>query len=263
MNRDLINKMIKTKRLELSFWQKVNHYSIIGFFLLFPLYSLITLLEIYITNTYDGVRTADEILRVSLPWIIPAIVFYFIQKERLQLKKIVIDYTDEEFKEAVSRTKKELEWDIEKNNKSHLVAHRPWNWTGSWGELITIIKLKDGILINSICDPDKWGSVISYGWNRKNIRTFLRHLTDTKQGIPLTEKIEKLESEWTLRRIALRFLMYPLSLLLITAGLFAIYCLTLQGIIIGILVILPVSLWIYADTKLIIKQKKAQKQDKS
>ncbi|TKG87345.1 hypothetical protein EYV94_28390, partial [Puteibacter caeruleilacunae] len=75
-------------------------------------------------------RSAEELLSFSWPWIIPAIVFFFVQKYRLRFKKVTIDYTDEQFKEAAERTAKELEWIIAKNNKTYFRAIRPWNWTG-------------------------------------------------------------------------------------------------------------------------------------
>jgi hypothetical protein len=259
MNRDWIKKMKETERLKLSFWQTVNHYFIVVYILLIPIFTLISVFEIYVTKTYDGVRSAEELLRFSLPWIIPAIAFLFIQKYRLRFKKVTIDYTDEEFKEAVERTVKELEWTIDKNNKTYLRAYRQWNWTGSWGEMITIIRLKNGFLTNSICDPDKWSSVASFGWNRKNIRTFVKNLNDVKNDIPIQVIEEKQENEWTLKRIGIRFLMYPLSAIIITAGLIAIYSSTIRGMIAGIAVISFVSIWIYADVKLIMKQKNARK----
>ena len=259
MNRDWIKNMKETQRLKLSFWQTVSHYFVVVFILLIPIFTLISVFEIYVTKTYDGVRSAEELLRFSLPWIIPAIAFFFIQRFQLRFKKVTIDYTDEEFKEAVERTAKELEWTIEKNKKTYLRANGPWNWTGSWGEMITIIRLKDGLLTNSICDPDKWSSVASFGWNRRNIRTFIKNLNDVKNDIPVQVIEEKQENEWSLKRIGIRLLMYPLSAIIITAGLIAIYNSTIRGVIAGIAGISFVSIWIYADIKMIIKQKKARK----
>lgn len=260
MQRDLIKIMKETEKLKLSFRQIVNHYFIVVFLLLIPLFMMISIFEIYITKTYDGVRSVDELIRFIIPCIVLAIIFFFIQKNRLKFKKIKIDYTDEDFKEAVNRTVKDLEWKIDKNNKTYLRAFRPWNWTGSWGEMITIIKLNDGLLVNSICDPDKWTSVASYGWNKKNIRTFLNNLSDTKKGIDFKEIIEKPENEWTLKRIAVRLLMYPLCLGLIAVGLYVILNPVdwkSQGA--GIAVIGFASYYLYIDIKLIRKQNKARK----
>jgi uncharacterized membrane protein (GlpM family) len=170
MNRDWIKIMKESQRLKLSFWQIISHYFIVIFILLIPTFTLISVFEIYVTKTYDGVRSAEELLKFSLPWIIPGIAFFFIQRHQLRFKRIRLDYTDDEFKEAVERTIKELEWVIDKNNKTYLRANRPWNWSSSWGEMITLIRLKDGFLINSIGDPNAWGSGLGYFWNRKNIK---------------------------------------------------------------------------------------------
>lgn len=262
MQTDWIKIMTETGKLKLSFWNYVNHYSIVVFLLAFPIFSLVSVFEIYVTKTYNGVRQASELLSFSLPWIVTAILFLVIQKQQLKFKKINIQYSDNEFKEAIERTVKELEWEIERNNKTFVRAHRPWNWASSWGEMITIIKLKDGFLINSIGDPETWGSGLGYYWNRKNIKTFIKHLTEIKQGLPFIEKTEKVENEWSLKRIGIRLLMYPLSILIIAAGLFAIYSSTVRGVIAGIAGISFFSIWIYVDIKMIIKQKKARKHNK-
>ena len=262
MQTDWIKIMKETGKLKLSFWNYVNYYFIVVFMLLIPIFSLISVFEIYVTKTYDGVRPTSELLSFSLPWIIPAVLFFFIQKHQLKFKKIDIQYSDDEFREAIERTVKDLEWKIERNNKTYFRARRPWNWTSSWGEMITIIKLKEGFLINSIGDPNAWGSGFGYGWNRKNIKTFIKHLTETKQGLPFIEKEEKIENEWSLKRIAVRLFMYTLSAIIITAGLFAIYSSTIRGIIAGIASISIVSIWIYSDIKMIKNQKKARKHNK-
>jgi hypothetical protein len=128
--------------------------------------------------------------------------------------------------------------------------------------MITIIRLKDGLLINSICDPDKRSSVVSFGWNRKNIRTFLKNLNDVKNGITVEEIIEKPENEWSLKRIGVRLLMYPISVVIIAVGVFAIFSSTVGGVIAGMTGISLVAIWIYVDIKMIIKQRKARKNNK-
>ncbi len=180
--------MRKKRRLQLGWWKTLDHFSIVILILLIPGFALFSVFEIYITDTYDGVRTADELISTAWPWLIPAIAFYFIQKRRLRFKEVKVKYSDLEFQEAVKRTAKEYEWKIELNNKNIFRAYRPWNWTASWGEMITIIKDKDRLLLNSICHSDKWSSVASYGWNKRNTDTFLRNLVDVKNNISIQEK---------------------------------------------------------------------------
>jgi len=190
MNKEWIDKMKQTKRLKISRWQTLGHYFIVIFILLIPGFTLFSLFEIYITDTYDGVRTANELISTIWPWIIPAIAFYFIQKRRLRFREVKIDYTDQEFQEAIERTAKEYEWHIEFNNRNVFRAYRTWNWTGSWGEsiTITIIKDKDRLLLNSICDPNKMSSVVSFGWNKRNIDTFLKNIVDVKKEFQFKKK---------------------------------------------------------------------------
>lgn len=195
MNKEQINIMKKTKRLKLSRWQTIDHYFIMIFILLIPGLNLFSLFEIYVTNSYNGVRSADELILTTWPWLIPAIVFYLIQKRRLRFIEVKVEHTDQEFYKAIERTAKEYKWQIESNNENIFRAYRPSNWTGSWGEMITIIKDKDRLLLNSICDPNKKSSVASFGWNKKNIDTFLKNLVDLKKDISLQEKTEKAEKE--------------------------------------------------------------------
>ena len=98
---------------------------------------------------------------------IPAIVFYFIQKRALEFREVNIKYTNEEIQEAIKRTAKEYDWHVELNNANIFRAYRPWNWSLSWGEMITIVKDKDRLLLNSICDPNKMSSVASLAGIKK------------------------------------------------------------------------------------------------
>ena len=164
--------MKKNKRLKLSTIQALTHYGIVLLLLFIVCLSGWSLIEIYITNTYSGVRTADELIRNSFPFLLLAMLFAFIQHRRLRFKEINVTFTAEQFQEAIDRTIKDLEWRIDCNNKNLFRAYRPWNWSSSWGEMVTIIKDKDCLLVNSICNPDSLSSIASYGWNKKPLRHF-------------------------------------------------------------------------------------------
>lgn len=222
MKKEWIDIMKQTKRLKLSRWQTLDHFFIVLFLLFIPGLTLFSLFEIYVTETYDGVRAVDELISTGWPWLIPAVAFYFIQKRRLRFREVKVEYSDQEFQEAIERTTKEYGWQIELNNKHIFRAYRPWNWTGSWGEMITIIKDNDRLLLNSICDPNKWSSVASFGWNKRNIDTFLKYLVEVKKRLPVQEIIEKPEKEWTFKKVVVRLIAYPLCLLLIGLGFYAI-----------------------------------------
>lgn len=180
MDSDQISRMKSTKRIGLSKSQLFWHYSIVPFLLIVPILTTWNLIEYYVLGTYEGVRTPKELLTSgSYLFLIPAFILYFIQRARLRLKEYRIPNTNESFKGALEKTARELGWEVEDNKNEYVRLHRKWNWSASWGELITIIRDGDRILINSICDPDAFFiSVVSYGWNKKNVKTFLGNLKE-------------------------------------------------------------------------------------
>ena len=263
MNKEQIDIMKRSKRLKLSRWQTLDHFFIVILILLIPGFTLFSLFEIYVTDTYDGVRTAEELISTAWPWIIPAVVFYLIQKRRLRFREVKVEYTEQEFQEAIERTAKEYEWQIEFNDNKIFRAYRPWNWTGSWGEMITIIKDKDRLLLNSICDPNKWSSVASFGWNKRNIDTFLKNLVDVKKDIPVQEKKERPIKEWTFKKIIIRLFAYPFCLFLIGFGVYMIFNpVNWKSQAVGIGAMTIASIYFYMDLKMIMKNKSTNAQQR-
>ena len=164
--------LTKDGRLKLTLGQKVDHYFIILFLLIVPVLTIRSLFQMYVTDTYDGVRSSTELIWTSFPFLFLAISFVYIQTNGLKFKEIEIEYNEDEFVEAIKLTVEQLKWQIERNDNEVFRAYRRWNWSASWGEMVTIIKQRDRLLINSICDPNKKSSVASWGWNKKNIETF-------------------------------------------------------------------------------------------
>lgn len=263
MKGALITKTKKSLRLALSPWEMFTHYFPVLFVFFVGLIPLWWAFEIKFIDSYDGVKSAEEMFTISWPWLVLGSILMVIQWRRLKMQKIKVIYTDEELNEAISRTAQELEWLIENNNKQVLVAHRPWSWTGSWGERVTIVKLRDGLLLNSICDPDRPASVTSFGWNRKNLKSFVDNLAAVQEGEPSKLKEEKItnESEWTFKKIMMRLLAYPLSLFFI-----ALFCLFvyLQMNFVSIIVsIIPAAfavVYLYSDIKIILNKRKTNTQ---
>lgn len=173
MKHSDIQKIKKTKTLILNNWQLFEHFTIVPFLLITPIMMGSSLFKIYVTNTYTGTRTAGELLLVSFPFLILACIFYFIQKRRLKFTEINISVDKDTFHKAAELTADKLGWSIKNISSDSITAIRQGEFlSGSWGELITIVRDHNNILINSICDPDNIASVASYGWNKKNIRTF-------------------------------------------------------------------------------------------
>ena len=263
MNREWIDIMRQTKRLKLSRWHTLEHFFVVLFTLFIPGLTLFSLFEIYVTKTYNGVRTANELILATWPWIISAVVFYYIQKRQLRFREVKVEYSEQEFQEAIQRTANEYKWQIELNDKKIFRAYRPWNWTNSWGEMITIIKVKDRLLLNSICDPNEMSSVASFGWNKRNIDTFLKNLIDVKKDIPVQEKIGQPQKEWTFKKIIIRLFAYPFSLFLIGFSVYMIFNPVnwkSQGAGIGAMAIAVT--YLYSDLKMIIKNKNTNAKQK-
>lgn len=181
INKIDIALMRQTGNIKLFKWEVFWHYSVVLFFLLSPI-SLVWDFIQYYQGTYHGVRSPHERLWIMIPFVIIAVIFYFIQRNRLKLKSYTISATADQFKEAFEKTAEELGWSVEQQDRSFIRAHRSWNWATSWGELITIVREKDRILINSICDPNAiFISVVSDGWNKRNVKTFIKNLEEIKE----------------------------------------------------------------------------------
>jgi hypothetical protein len=173
MTQFKIRKIKETKTLPLTKWQLFGHFAIVIFLLIAPIMATYSLFKIYVTKTYSGVRNANELMLTCYPWLIPAIVFFFTQKRRLKFTDINICVDKEIFQKAAALSANKLGWTIQEISPDFIRAVRRGSVSSrSWGEMITIIRENDKILINSICDPDSFASVASYGWNKKNVNTF-------------------------------------------------------------------------------------------
>jgi hypothetical protein len=166
-----IQRMKDTETLVLTKGQTFWHYSIVPFLLIVPLLTTVSVFKYYVMHTYTGIRPIEELISTGYIWVLPAIIFFFIQKRRLKFKSINISVDKDVFKEAWKQTANELEWSIEEATNDTVIAKSGFSWR-SWGEQITIIWSKDKILFNSICDPDNRPSVSSFGMNRVNRRVF-------------------------------------------------------------------------------------------
>ena len=174
MNKDQIESMKKSGKLKLSIWDLISHY-LICFFLTIPLLvSLHNLIFYLTTNEYYYVRTPEEVLPGSLSFFAIGVLFYFWQRKKLDFFIFTTNLTNDSIQNIIDVTAKELEWENVKNLKNFKVFKTHPNWSsGSWGEQITIIIDKNRLMINSICDPEKKASIVSFGRNKKNKRRFV------------------------------------------------------------------------------------------
>lgn len=178
MKSEALPKMKKTGTLELSKWQRFWHYSVVLFLLIMPVTMTFIFAKDYFSGSYVQKRYPIELFLFAYVWLIPALSFYFIQRQRLRFRAIYMSVDSDTFDQAVKETAKDLKWRILKKTNTLIVAKSEFSWR-SWGELITIIRENDKILFNSICDPDKKPSVASWGMNRLNRKTFEEYLRKT------------------------------------------------------------------------------------
>jgi hypothetical protein len=256
-----VTKTKNSLRLSLTPWEMFSHFIPVLFAFFAGMLPLWWVFEIKFLNSYDGVRSAEDLFTISWPWLVFGSILMVIQWRRLKMRKIQIDFKDKELNEAISRTAQELNWHIQTNNQRVIVASRSSNWTGSWGERVTIVKLNDGLLLNSICDPDQPASIASFGWNKRNIDIFLKNLNDVKDSIPAKKKVDKTEKEWTLKRVIVRLIAYPFCLFLIGLGGYMIFSpLNWKSKGAGIGAIGIASIYLYTDLKMILRNKNTNAQ---
>jgi hypothetical protein len=253
------HKLLKShERVRLPFMQRLNHYFIVILLLVTPVITLIDIVLERWTKTRKHILPATEMIDTSLAFLILAVIAFLIQRDRLRFREVEIEYTDDEFREAIQRTKNEIGWRIRTNNKNLLRAERHFPW-GGWGELITIKKAKNKLFLNSICDPYAKSSVVSFGWNTNNIKIFLKNLDFAIRKEPYTEISPRVIKEWSLKNTLIRILLYVICVLLILVGFFAIvFGVDLKTFILSVIVISFGCFYIYLDVKVLIEKRRAK-----
>ena len=257
--------MKKTKRLKLTIHQTLIHYEIAIMLLFIASLFGWWLIEMNVTSTYTGVRTAEELINVSLPFFLLAIFFAIIQYRRLKFKEFYVTFTDEQFQEAVERTVNEFEWRIDKNEETFFRAYT-WDWVTNRGEMVTIIRERNRLLINSIRNPN---GIASYGWSSKNIKTFLKNLSDVLNNKPAEIKVEKEIREWSVKNTLIRLFAYPFCIFLIISGFYMVVQ-PATGIYEGItrritcfVGIAIASIYLYSDIKILITKNDKKRRQKT
>lgn len=175
MQAYLIQRSITTGRLRLSLQQKLTHFLPVSIGVIMPIVGLFIIFQSYFNNKAIPQRILNPWI-----WIISialAVSIYWLQYKRLRLKTVETSLNPDEVLSIFTNAVEQLKWKIVINNKKVIIAKVNNGWlTGSWGEQVTIILDENKIYLNSICDPDKRSSLISFGNNKKNITKVLHEI---------------------------------------------------------------------------------------
>ncbi len=177
MTDEQVKFSIQRNEVCLRFWQTITHYAVVFFLLFIPSALLFFHLMDYLEGKPSSLKEG-EVWFLITPSVL-AIIFYLIQKNRLQFKVVKTDLPKSQLKSIVHELANEAEW-IANNvhNNAIIATTHPSFFSGSWGEQITIIFDKGRVLINSICDPQKRSSVVSMGRNKKNTDMIIQKIQE-------------------------------------------------------------------------------------
>lgn len=209
MIRNILNNQIG-----LTARQLVTHYLVVILLLFFEF----LLVYVLVTSKANGYSVYGLIGAVSAVLLIT----FLWQRRRLSFRMYKFNITDQQFKEAVMRTAVYLEWSVEVLNDSYARAFRGSNFSGSWGEMISIKHEGGSVYINSICNPYARSSVASYGWNERNRVTFVGFVNDVMNGVEFSGEVRAVGKLWTRIRILKAFLLYPICVFLLIFGVFQV-----------------------------------------
>jgi hypothetical protein len=163
------------QELQLSFWQKTTHYGIVIGILIIP----ITIIILSVKNRLNESENdfpENQLWFIIIPILI-SILFYLLQKRRLKFKVIDTNLNVIEIKKIITEIEEQRKWIKNKNTENYYTATTyPSFFSGSWGELITIIFAENRIYFNSICNPNEKSSVVSMGRNKKHYLTLLNRI---------------------------------------------------------------------------------------
>jgi len=181
ISQEEYQKSLDTGELQLSNWDKVNHYGVVGFLFFIPIsFFFINL----IMSLKDGAIVSfapAEIFILIIPTVV-GLLFYWLQKSRLKFKTVTTTFDRSAMQEIIAQVADELKWKpVFHNAKIYIATTNPGFFSRSWGERITVLIDHDSVLINSICDPEKHSSVVSMGRNRQNVNTLIDRLKETSK----------------------------------------------------------------------------------
>lgn len=180
MRREWIEKMKTSKRLRLNFKDWVTHYNIALFILIIPLFSLKSFFEYYVTKTYDGVIHPIELFKTLSFFFIPVVLIFIFQRNKLRLREFKAKIDKSKFEKTITLTAEENKWHFKDKENDFYRLFTDKDGEGEFGgEMITILRLNNGFLVNSIEDISISSSFFQKKRNRENINFIITNLNET------------------------------------------------------------------------------------
>ena len=175
MEKKLISRAIKIKRVILDADETKTHYEGVKMIALFPLFFGLIILWFLITD--QPIINLSFVINLFFFFLVFTLLLLWNQWNRLAFKTTTTTLPRKEINLIIENLARDLGWHVTVNNKRLVKAYTyPSFFTGSWGEMITIIFDEDTVMINSICNPNERTSMSSMGRNRKNEQRFLNEI---------------------------------------------------------------------------------------
>lgn len=173
MEKKLIPEAIEKQRVILSSEESKVHYLGVKIMAWFPLtFGFLILWGLIKGNSFSDL---SMIINGFFLFLVFTMLLLWNQWNRLAFKTTSTNLTRKEINLIIQNVARELDWRVTVNNKNLVRAYTyPSFFSGSWGEMITILFHKDQVMINSICNPKKQTSMSAAGRNRKNEQRFLK-----------------------------------------------------------------------------------------
>ncbi len=203
------------KRVALSFWQTLGHYSFVIVPLMFPAFELF-----YKLSGKTAVNTFS--VGTQIIFILISLIIGIFKWRELNYYEINEQRTDKEFEDSVLAAANKLNWRIDYFKENEVVAtgYNPWKSRDS--QTIKIERKKNKVLINSMMELGFITVPDFFGVNKQNRNTFLNYYYISNKIESLNETvIQKLkeeedrienEPEWSLKNTLKRIIAYIFSL---------------------------------------------------
>jgi len=203
------------KRVILSFWQTLGHYSFMLVPLMFPAFELYY--KFSGKSVVNSFSTTTQIVFV----LVSLIIGYFKWRE-LNYYETKEQRTDKEFEDAVLATANKLKWRIDSFEKSKVIGTGYNPWKSRDAQTINIERLPNKVQISSMMELGFISVPDFFGVNKTNRDTFLKYYYKSKTVESLNEKViqqlqaeeDRIENEheWSLKNTLKRIIAYVFSL---------------------------------------------------